>query len=176
MDGAEVIEIRNGFDGGEEPPITEYVIDPTSGGIPTIDPVTATGESTGESDAPKRRGRPKGSRNSAFGKQSTKEVSQDLTSLLYSIHLILSKSLKVEELELDEEEAKQLGAALARVQKEFGVGIIPPKVAALINLAVVGGGIYVPRVIAITNNAKRQRDEKKAAGPVIQMATPSRMM
>jgi hypothetical protein len=175
MDGAEVVEIGTGPSGVEEPVIESFTIDPTDGGIPTIDPATATGEyipgQSGE-DAPKRRGRPRGSKNYAGGKQSQKEVSSDLTTLLYSIHLILSKSLKIEELELDQDEAEQLGKALARVQKEFGVGVIPPKVAALLNLAVVGGGIYVPRVVAMANNAKKNKAEKPPQ--VINM--PSRMM
>ena len=171
MDGAEVVEIGNGSNGVEILTPTEYVIDPTDGGIPTIDPATITGETDG-GEPVKRRGRPKGSRNSPGGKQSTKETSSDLTTLLYTIHLVLSKSLKIEELELDEEESKQLGTALARVQREFGVGVIPPKAMALINLATVAGSIYVPRVIAYSNNHKKP--DKSKAPDVISM--PSRMM
>lgn len=182
MDGTEVIEIGNGNNGGEQP-VTEFVIDPTNNdGIPVIDPQAIAGTPDGTGEPPKRRGgRPKGSRNTPGGKQGTKEVSQDLGSLLFTIHFFLSKALKIDELKLDEEESKQLGAALARVQKEFGVAVIPPKVAAMINLATVAGFIYVPRVVAIGQNKKNKRAETVSGkvngqATVIDMPIPNVMM
>jgi hypothetical protein len=165
MDGATVVEIGNGTGGVEYPAI---VIDPTdgeSGGIPTIDPATVAGtESSEGNDTGKRRGRPRGSKNfSGSNKQPQKEVSSDIATLLWTTHFFLAKIAKVEELELEKDEAEELGKALARVQKEFGVSVLSPKAMALMQLAIVAGGIYTPRVIAFSLNKKPKEEKPKIA-------------
>jgi hypothetical protein len=132
-------------------------------GIPTIEPATITIEPE-QFEGGKRRGggRPKGSKN-ATGKQSTKEVSQDLSGLLLSAHAMLAAIVKTPELEIDEAEAKRLGDAVARVNREFGVQIMSPKTAAVVNLIMAAGTVYGPRVIAMKNNSKRRKAENVGA-------------
>jgi hypothetical protein len=129
------------------------------GGIPTIDPASLGGENSaqGTGSNTRRRGRPRGSRNGGT-KQATKEVASDLTGLLYSTHFMLAKIIKVPEIKLDNEEAEELGKALARVNKEFGIAVLSPKTAALVNLAIVAGTVYVPRLMA---HDLRKKNEKK---------------
>lgn len=159
VNGANGIEHQTGgdtpveFDTSGE---VNYV--PDESGIPTIEPSSIIVEAEPDSG---KRGRPKGSRNrtsSGSGKQSTKEVSQDLTGLLLSVHFMLAKIVKCEELELDEDEAAKLGLAVARVNREFGVQIMSPKMAAILNLGIVGAAVYGPRIVAITNNAKKKKE------------------
>jgi hypothetical protein len=155
-----------GGTGGSEESNNVVVLDATSviddsgasddTGIPTVEPSEIIIEA--EPDRSPKRGRPRGSKSTST-KQSTKEVSQDLTGLLLSVHFMLSKIVKVEELQLDEDEAKKLGEAVARVNKEFGVQIMSPKTAALVNLGIVGAGIYGPRAMAIVNNAKKKKEQ-----------------
>jgi hypothetical protein len=128
-------------------------------GIPTVDPASLTAEAEGE-PGKRKRGRPAGSKN-ATGKSTTKEVSEDLTSILYSLHAMGAAMLKTPELELTPDEAERLGKAVNRVNREYGNIVMPPKTAATINLLIVAGGIYGPRLIAIRNNKK-----KGGKGPV----------
>jgi len=137
-----------------------------SGGIPTVEPASINLEPE-QIEGQRRRGRPKGSRN-ASGKPATKEASADLTSILLSLHWMGSVLLKTPELALEEEEAKKLGAAIARVNAEYGNVILPPKAAAWINLGVVAGAIYGPRIIAAKNNHKKT-PEARAATPAAQI-------
>lgn len=69
--------------------------------------------------------------------------------------------LKAPELELEKEEAEKLGAAVAKVNAEFGYQLMSPKTEAIINLGMVGAGIYGPRLIAMRNNAKKAKAEKQ---------------
>lgn len=158
--GVEVIDISQQFRGTDDG-------DNDSSGIPTVEPASIIIEP--DAGTGKRgRGRPRGSTNAAR-KQAPKEVSADLTSLLLTTHFMLAKLTKVSELELTEEEAKILGDAMARVNREFGVQIMSPKTAALVNLATAGVGVYGPRMMAMANNAKNKKEAEKR-GP--QMVVP----
>jgi hypothetical protein len=142
-------------------------------GIPAIDPGTLSGSASSGDSERRKRGRPRGA-TSTYTKRETKEVSQDLTALLLSLHMMGAALLKTEELGLTEKEAERLAEAVARVNREFGGAVLSPKQMAVVNLVMVGGGIYVPRVIAIKNNHKK-KDEAAAApvpvgGVVIDMA------
>jgi len=134
-------------------------------GIPTVDPQAYIIEP--EQPTGKRRGRKPGSKN-RVQQQPTKEVSQDLTTILWSAHFMLAKLIHVSELELTKDEAEELGKAVARVNKEFGVQIMSPKTAALVNLGFVGAGIYGTRAMTIINNAKNKKKPK--AAPVAPIA------
>lgn len=72
--------------------------------------------------------------------------------------------LKVEELELSEPEAKQLGEAVARVNALYGNYMIPEKTAAWINLTMAAGSIYGPRMMAHKLRVKKEKASGK--GPV----------
>lgn len=135
-------------------------------GIPTVEPASILIDpSEVEGTSKRRRGRPAGSKNTG-GKQTTKEVSQDLTGILVSLHFMGAAILKTPELQLSEDEGKKLGAAIARVNSEYGNIILPPKTAAWINLMMVGGAIYGPRAIAIKNNAKKKREAASQPQPI----------
>lgn len=111
----------------------------------------------GDSGGRKRRGRPRGS-GTGSGKSSRKEVSEDLAAVLFSLHFMAEKFLKVEELQISEEESKRLSDAILRVNNLYGGLVIPEKTMAIINLATVATGIYAPRVIA---HGLRKKQEKK---------------
>jgi hypothetical protein len=152
------IEDASIFPGTDESDIDASAND----GIPLIEPATITIEPEQFEGGKRRGGRPKGSKN-ATGKQSTKEVSQDLSGLLLSAHSMLAALIKTPELEIDEAEAKRLGDAVARVNREFGVQIMSPKTAAVVNLIMAAGTVYGPRIIAVKNNSKRRKAEKVGA-------------
>jgi hypothetical protein len=137
----------------------EIIEDRNDDGIPTVEPASLNVEPA-EIEGTRRRGRPRGSKNTG-GKQATKEVSQDLTSILVSLHFMGAAILKTPELQLSEDEGKKLGAAIARVNAEYGNIILPPKTAAWINLMMVGGAIYGPRAIAIRNNGRKRKSEQQ---------------
>ena len=165
-------DVGTTIDGSEEPTADrewEPIGDSGGGeddGIPVVEPSEIiTGEASGDASGRRRRGRKPGGRNRT-PQQSTKEVSQDLTGLLFSLHLMGAAICKTPELQLTKEEAEELGKAVARVNKEYGIQIISSKAAALINLAIVGGTIYGPRSIAIMNNRK---NEKKNSGAKVQV-------
>lgn len=128
--------------------------------IPTLNPQEIIIPGDTVNDGPKRRGRKPGSKNRA-SQQSTKEVSQDLSGLLLSLHLMGSVILKTPELAITKEESEQLGEAVARVNREFGVQIMSPKMAALVNLGIVAGTVYGPRVVTVIHEAKKKKDASK---------------
>lgn len=128
--------------------------------IPTYEPREVIIEPEPTEQRKGKRGRPRGSVNAS--KSATKEVSQDLSSILFSLHLMGATILKTPELALEEKESEQLGKAVARVNAEFGGMVLDPKTAAVVNLLIVAGGIYVPRVIAVANNRKNAKAEKQA--------------
>jgi hypothetical protein len=176
MDGETVDKPRDGDSGIEIVDLESTIADarsterdddgsPTE--IPTLEPESSfvIEPDTGT----KRRGRKPGSKNRATREQSQKEQSMDLTSLLLSTHFMLAKLTKIDELELEEDEAKRLGDAMARVQKEFGFKIIDPKTAALINLGVAAVGVYGTRAVAIYQNSKQQK--KVPQGQVVSFST-----
>jgi hypothetical protein len=76
-----------------------------------------------------------------------------LENVLMNIHLILSEIADIPELKLEKDEAKDYGAALFEVQKEYGVAF-SSKANALVNLAGVMGKIYVPMGIQVRNRLK----------------------
>src|SRR5271170_7829699 len=113
-------------------------------GIPTFDPSTVRGDYDGE--PPKRRGRPKGSKNrQSSGGSDTEEktplhLTADLESLLISAHLMLA-SVTVEEMMIDPTEADRLAKALRELAKFYPMGLDPKKFA-WAQFAMAIGGIY----------------------------------
>lgn len=160
-------------DSGEDYPIIGATGSADDGtGIPTIEP----SEVTGSSDAPKRgRGRPRGSTSTKYtspGKQ--KQAATDLTGILFSLHLMGSAFLGIEELELDQNESKRLSDAVNEVQAQYKMPILDPKTMAWINLAITGAGIYGPRVAAHSLRKKKEKQAQKR-GQVIE-AQPIKVM
>lgn len=72
-----------------------------------------------------------------------------------NIHLLLAEIADMPELKLEKDEARDYGAALFEVQKEYGVAF-SSKTSALVNLAGVMGKIYVPMGIQVKNRLRKQ--------------------
>lgn len=130
-------------------------------GAEFVDPASASGDSDGDSSGRKRRGRPRGS---SSKRTSTTQATADISRILFSLHLGMAKFLKSDVLALSEEESQELGAAITRVTDLYDIRILPEKYMAWINLAVVGGGIYGPRLIVA--------NMKKKPASVIVMPSP----
>jgi hypothetical protein len=143
----------------------DSVKDDDDSGIPDFDPATIRIDPEGNEPA-KRRGRPRGSRNGASSKSSTRKEASDLTSLLLSAHFMLAAITKVPELEISQDEAKRLGEAAARVNEVYGGVMLPEKVTVLINLGLAAGTVYGPRILTYSLRMKNEAKEKKAGrGP-----------
>jgi hypothetical protein len=77
------------------------------------------------------------------------ESAQNLAGILLSLHAMGAVLLKTPELELTEEESAKLAAAIAHVNELYGGVVLPEKATAWINLIMVAGTIYGPRIIVI---------------------------
>lgn len=116
------------------------------------------------------RGRPPGSPNRKKANVGLIE------SLLISVHTMAAAALKMPHLALGEEEAENLAKALAKVQEQYDVSL-DPKTEAWINLAMVGGAVYGPRVLvamhlAASNKPQKQTTPKPVAEPVMNGHAP----
>ncbi|WWT38267.1 assembly protein [Enterobacteria phage PRDfuchsia] len=153
-------------------------------GIAIIDPGTVTSASGGSgSDAgscdsgntPRKRGRPAGSgtgakRGRPAGSGAAKKVPGNLgvEKILFSLHLMASSALKVEELALDEKEAEALAGAVQEVASHYDI-TPDPKIMAWAGLFGVCASIYGPRIAAYKMRAaSEKRDKKEAAKPMAQ--------
>jgi hypothetical protein len=76
-----------------------------------------------------------------------------------------AKLLNEPAIELDEAEAKKLSDALKNVARQYQT-VVDPKKLALIQLATVGAGIYVPRFIVMF-----KRKPRSVAGEVVDIKT-----
>lgn len=132
-------------------------------GIDTVSPFDIDGGSGSGDGFGRRRGRPKGSRNTPKT-QAPQDLTANLESLLLSVHLMGAAILHVDELALDAEEAKKLADAIREVAKHYPMGIDPKKIA-VANLAIVATGIYGTRAVAIYKRAGKARQPRPMAVP-----------
>lgn len=95
-----------------------------------------------------------------------------LEDVLYSIHLMGAEILKTPELELDKAEAKKLSDAVQEVGKFYALTFDPKKVA-IFNLAIVAGGIYGTRLLAIRNRQSIEKQVKPGPVPAPKPNPPS---
>lgn len=126
------------------------------------DSFPTTGTDTGTDTGTRRRGRPRGSANR--NTSSTTKVPKNLEgieSLLLSVHAMGAMILSTPELALEQSEAKSLANAISQVSSFYSYGIISPKTMAWINLAMVTGGLYGTRIVAIRNRVKEESKQKK---------------
>lgn len=146
-------------------------IDPTEGQSSSGEQLGAAGDEP----APKRgRGRPPGSK-TRNGKAKAEKIPTSLDGIegiLLSLHTMGATFAKVPELNLTDEEAKKLSAAIERVASLYDFGA-SEKTLAWVNLAMCVGGIYGTRVFAYSMRTKQEADEakKRAPGPVLQFST-----
>ena len=75
--------------------------------------------------------------------------------------------LKTPELELTEEESAKLASAIAHVNELYGGVVLPEKAAAWINLIMVAGTIYGPRIIVIQSKGKRKPEAEPRSTPSV---------
>jgi hypothetical protein len=73
---------------------------------------------------------------------------------------MLAASTKIPELELEREEATKLGDAVTDLAACYN-HVIDPKVAAWIQLGIVGAAIYGPRVVAIRMREKMEANRTR---------------
>jgi hypothetical protein len=140
-------EIINGIE-VESGPDTERIGDANTGGEPRRNK---------DGTISKRRGRKPGSRSEE--KESLRLSSISLETLLYSIHAMGAEFLACKELELEKDEAKKLADAVQEVGKYYNVSFDPKKVA-IVQLAVVAGGIYGPMFVQIRRRLKAEKIQR----------------
>lgn len=137
------------------------IIDP--GDIPDPDNLGTVGGSGGSSGSdagsavPKRRGRKPGSTNK--GKGAALDLA-GLTNIIAGFHTLLAAVTRAEELAIDEEEAAALAKASANVARHYNVEVAA-KTTDWINLAIVAGGVYAPRVMAIRMRMGSERPARR---------------
>jgi len=118
-------------------------------------------------DGTLRKRRARASAGTGPARKSATEQKGDLAgieSLLISIHLMGAVAMKQPGLALNEVEAKRLAQAIKSVQDQYPL-VIDAKTQAWINLAAIGGMIYVPRVVALANAKKAARSRPAPAQP-----------
>jgi len=86
-------------------------------------------------------------------------------SLLLGIHLGLAHLLEIKELELEKEEAKALADAVAAVARHYDLPDLPQKTVDWVNLFIVLGSIYAPRIMAYKNRSHARVTKKEAVVP-----------
>jgi hypothetical protein len=129
-------------------PVTIPVSEVNSGASGTgtgADPGEPRRTKSGRFDRRTRAGRTAGSNEAETSPIPVDRIS--LTELLLSLHEMGAAILKTPELDLDRDEAQKLSKAVQEVSKYYAMSFDPKKVA-LGNLAIVMGGIYVPRIMA----------------------------
>jgi hypothetical protein len=69
--------------------------------------------------------------------------------------------LKIEELQIDEAEAKHLADAVAEVAKHYNVAV-DPRTQAWANLCFAMGAVYGPRIVAYRIRTSKQKQEAQS--------------
>lgn len=166
---------------GNEPSGNDGIVDDANsnvGGIPVEQfDASATGNGsagTGSADEqPKRkRGRPPGSRNSGTGTAAPSKGNvsvKGIEALLLSIHQMCAMILKAPELMLAETEASALATAIADVARYYPTNF-DGRAVAWANLAMVAGGLYGTRALAIYARHNMPPNQPRQAPSVVQPA------
>lgn len=164
-------------------------IDPNSlagsaGNTPAGDPAESPGTSTSTNtsgaaeSAPKRRGRPPGSKNRTreiAGQKSTIPVDRDaISAILLSAHAMLAGITKIPELEIDVKESQAIADATAKLAEFYDL-TADPKIIAWANLCMILGTTYGTRIITINmrrrNERIKRRDKVVPINPTVAMGT-----
>jgi hypothetical protein len=82
--------------------------------------------------------------------------------VIYVAHQTFASFVKIEELKLSQEEAKQVSAAAANVARHYANFIISEKTADILNLGMISLWIYGPRIRAIKARANAVKKQKAA--------------
>lgn len=95
------------------------------------------------------------------GSKVSETVNFDLTTILLSIHQMGAALLNVEELGIEESEAKQLADGIKEVQKYYPVMAVDPKKLVLINMGAIMVGVYGTRIGAYRARRAKERQKNK---------------
>lgn len=157
--------------GGTENEIGNTVVNPADNAIRDdagaiiIDPAAVTEPGSGSTsdnstgDAPKRRGRKPGSRNSAKAAGSL-DVN-GVEAILFSTHQLLASLAQTPEMAIDKMEANTLAIGIANVARHYDMGATQ-KSLDWANLISVVGMVYGTRIYAI--RARVAQEKAKNAG------------
>jgi hypothetical protein len=137
-----------------------------------VDPQSARDAASGStetaSDAPRKRGRPKGSINKTA---NITDLGAIQTTLL-SIHIALVAVTKIQELSLEEKEAAMMATAIANVSRHYPTlsGVINGKIADHVALFTALTAVYGSRFIAY--EARMRAERAKPINPNVVTMTP----
>jgi hypothetical protein len=110
---------------------------------------------TASVDAPRKRGRPRGS--TTVNRKATQATAANLEALLYSLHLMGASFLKMPEFAITEAEAKNLADATERVTALYDLSLLSEKTVAWIHLTIIAAGTYGPRYVAVSTRKKEAK-------------------
>ena len=115
----------------------------------------ASGDGTA-SDAPKRRGRPPGSKNNAPKAASNQDIGA-IEATLLSIHIVLVA--RIPEMAIEPAEAKMMAEAIARVSRHYPkvAAVMTGKIADHIALFTAVSAVYGTRLVAINERVKNPK-------------------
>lgn len=126
-----------------------------------VDPAELAGEAADASDEPrKRRGRGPGRAKRTAADQKT--GADNITRLLYALHVGIAKLTETPEMELTEPEAETLGGAVYGVASLYKPSWLTEEAEAWGNLIIVCAAVYGPRLIAARSRKDREKDAPRA--------------
>lgn len=159
-DAIGVAAVAGAIDGGGSDFGDHIVIDPTK-----IGTAAGSGQGNNGEDQPRRRGRPRGSRNGAKANKSPPLDLDGVAFTLYSLHMMGAAILSAPRLELKEDESKHLAKGIMNVQRHYTNVVFTEKQMDWVNLFGVIGAVYGKRFMDARADRAAARAAKKAAGP-----------
>jgi hypothetical protein len=123
---------------------------------PAPKPVYANVGLYGKAEPERRRGRPKGARNS----RDTKSL-QNIETMLLAVHAMAAMYVGIPELKLDKDDAKTLAEALANVGQYHHVKL-DGRTGAYLGLLFAVGKVYGPMGIMAYNKLRNSNNANKA--------------
>jgi hypothetical protein len=122
------------------------------------DPATGTRSGGSNDGSPTRRRRGRGpARGSKPSRATTTQTTGDIAAILYSLHFGMANIFKSELIAITKDESETLSAAITRVTELYEIRILPEKQMAWLNLIIVAGSIYGPRVAASSLKKKAKK-------------------
>ncbi len=122
-------------------------------------------------EAPKKRGRPKGSHNTPKGdapKKTQARQAQDTVALgkqLVGLHHLAALATGLPELVIGETEGQMLAGGIQAVCDEYGLSL-SGKTGAAIQLIGAAGVVYMPRLLAIRARRAAERAQAEKDAPI----------
>lgn len=126
---------------------------------------TGTDGDSGNDQPRRKRGRPAGSASRKTSAKSSLALKDVLASALFVGHVALAGALKTPRLVIEEGEADKLSAALDQVLSHYINVNVDERTRDWINLAMVAGAIYGPRVFAAMNENKKPAPDQVQPRP-----------